>query len=244
MKRIAAKGYVIMPEPRDLWKERKMQIGNTLRVAFITGFMALAASVQADTCDYRPSRILGDSGSTAVIGGGIAVTSTTGAATALGVYTLVNAGSGLTMLGSTMAGASGAGTIGIIAGTGGAIGTAGAIILNPFVWVPAAIVGVGGGGFEAACAFLVDERITEYDEVLAVMQSFATHADPEYFRLVTNAIPAFISLYDGAGTWTRYEIENLYIADGVLKHRDWGRNTVIGRVVLLSDEDAELTESE
>ena len=76
------------------------------------------------------------------------------------------------------------------------------------------------------------------------MQSFATHADPEYFRLVTNAIPAFISLYDGAGTWTRYEIENLYIADGVLKHRDWGRNTVIGRVVLLSDEDAELTESE
>ena len=208
------------------------------------GFIAGASQVQADACDYRPSRILGDTGSTAVIGGGLAVTSTTGAATALGVYTLVNAGSGLTMLGSTLAGASGAGTIGIIAGTGGAIGTAGAIILNPFVWVPAAIVGVGGGGFEAACAFLVDERITEYDQVLAVMQSFATHADPKYFRLVTNAIPAFISLSDGEGTWTRYDIENLYIADGVLKHRDWGRNTVIGRVVLLSDENVELSESE
>jgi hypothetical protein len=205
----------------------------------MAGMLCSTATAHADTCDYRPSRILGDTVSTAVVGGGLAVSSTTGAASALGVYTLVNAGSGLTMLGSTLAGASGAGTIGIIAGTGGAIGTAGAIILNPFVWVPAAILGVGGGGFEAACAFLVDERITEYDEVLAVMQSFATHADPEYFRLVTNAIPAFISLSDGEGTWTRYDIENLYIADGVLKHRDWGRNTVIGRVILLSDSDSE-----
>ena len=218
---------------------RKVYIRSTLRAAMMMGIMASASPVHADTCDFRPSRILGDTGSTAVIGGGLAVTSTTGAATALGVYTLVNAGSGLTMLGSTMAGASGAGTIGIIAGTGGAIGTAGAIILNPFVWVPAAILGVGGGGFEAACAFLVDERITEYDEVLAVMESFAIHADPEYFRIVTNAIPAFISLSDGEGTWTRYDIEDLYIADGVLKHRDWGPNTVIGRVVLLSDDNVD-----
>lgn len=216
-----------------------MQIRSALTFLTMAGMLCSTATAHADTCDYRPSRILGDTVSNAVVGGGIAVSTTTGAASALGVYTLVNAGSGLTMLGSTLAGASGAGTIGIIAGTGGAIGTAGAIILNPFVWVPAAIIGVGGGGFEAACAFLVDERITEYDEVLAVMQSFATHADPEYFRLVTNAIPAFISLSDGEGTWTRYDIENLYIADGVLKHRDWGRNTVIGRVILLSDSDSE-----
>lgn len=215
-----------------------MQIRSALTSLLMAGMLCSTATAHADTCDYRPSRILGDTVSTAVVGGGLAVSSTTGAASALGVYTLVNAGSGLTMLGSTLAGASGAGTIGIIAGTGGAIGTAGAIVLNPFVWVPAAILGVGGGGFEAACAFLVDERITEYDEVLAVMQSFATHADPEYFRLVTNAIPAFISLSDGEGTWTRYDIENLYIADGVLKHRDWGRNTVIGRVILLSDSDS------
>jgi hypothetical protein len=207
-------------------------------------FITIATPANADKCDYRPSRILGDAGSKAVIGGGVAVTSTTGAAAALGVYTLVNAGSGLTMLGSTMAGASGAGTIGIIAGTGGALGTAGAIILNPFVWVPAALVGVGGGGFEAVCAFLVDERITEYDEVLSVMESFAAHADPNYFSIVTNAIPAFISLSDGKGTWENYDIEGLYIADGVLKHRDWGPNTVIGRVVLLSDENVELSESE
>lgn len=208
----------------------------------MTGICASAAPVFADTCDYRPSRILGDTGSKAVIGGGAVVSSATGAATAMGVYTLVNAGSGLTMLGSTMAGASGAGTIGIIAGTGGAIGTAGAVILNPFVWVPAAIVGVGGGGFEAVCAFLVDERITEYEEVLAVMESFAAHADPEYFQIVTNAIPAFISLSDGEGSWTRYDIEDLYIADGMLKSRDWGPNTKIGRVVLLGADEVVLSD--
>lgn len=220
-----------------------MHIFKIASSAIMLAFITIATPANADKCDYRPSRILGDAGSKAVIGGGVAVTSTTGAATALGVYTLVNAGSGLTMLGSTMAGASGAGTIGIIAGTGGALGTAGAIILNPFVWVPAALVGVGGGGFEAVCAFLVDERITEYDEVLSVMESFAAHADPNYFRIVTNAIPAFISLSDGKGTWKNYDIEGLYIADGVLKHRDWGPNTVIGRVVLLSDETVELGES-
>ena len=221
-----------------------MHIFKSASSAIMLAFITIATPANADKCDYRPSRILGDAGSKAVIGGGVAVTSTTGAATALGVYTLVNAGSGLTMLGSTMAGASGAGTIGIIAGTGGALGTAGAIILNPFVWVPAALIGVGGGGFEAVCAFLVDERITEYDEVLSVMESFAAHADPNYFRIVTNAIPAFISLSDGKGTWENYDIEGLYIADGVLKHRDWGPNTMIGRVVLLSDENVELTESE
>jgi hypothetical protein len=219
-----------------------MHIRKILMVA-MTGICAGVAPVYADTCDYRPSRIFGDTGSKAVIGSGMAVSSATGAATAMGVYTLVHASSGLTMLGSTIAGASGAGTVGIIAGTGGAIGTAGALVLNPLVWVPALIVGVGGGGFEAVCAFLVDERITEYDEVLAVMKSFEAQAEPKYFSIVTNAIPPFISLSDGEGSWTRYDIEDLYIADGMLKNRDWGPNTEIGRVVLLSNDGVELGDS-
>jgi len=57
-----------------------MHFSSTLQIALITGFMAAAAPVLADTCDYRPSRILGDSGSAAVIGGGVAVASSTGAA--------------------------------------------------------------------------------------------------------------------------------------------------------------------
>jgi hypothetical protein len=144
------------------------------------------------------------------------------------------------MLGSTMAGASGAGTIGIIGGTGGAIGGTVAIIMNPFVWVPAAIIGVGGGGFEAACAFLVDERITKFEDVLKVMRSFAAHADTNYFELVEKSIPPIIRLADGKGNWQTYKIEDLYIVDGILKHRDWGPNTDIGRVVLLSDPKAEV----
>jgi hypothetical protein len=106
-----------------------MQIRSALTFLKMAGMLCSTATAHADTCDYRPSRILGDTVSNAVVGGGIAASTATGAASALGVYTLVNAGSGLTMLGSTLAGASGAGTIGIIAGTGGAIGTAGAIIL-------------------------------------------------------------------------------------------------------------------
>ncbi|MDA9953557.1 hypothetical protein N9D61_04385 [Planktomarina sp.] len=210
----------------------------TSLVAAIMAICGIAAPVYAETCDYRPSRILGDTASATVIGGGAGLAGASGAAMAAGMYTLVNAGSGLTMLGSTLAGASGAGTIGIIAGTGGALGTAGAIILNPFVWIPAAVVGLGGGGFEAVCAFLVDERITKYEDVLGVMSSFAIHADPKHFRFVPNAVPAYISLSDGEGSWTRYDIEELYIADGMLKSRDWGPNTKIGRVVLLSDIDA------
>lgn len=189
----------------------------------------------ADVCDYRPSHLLGETGSKVAIGTGGAIAGTTATGTALGMYTLVHAGSGLTMLGSTMAGASGAGTVGIIAGTSGALGAAGAIILNPFVWVPAAILGAGGGGFEAACAFLIDERITKYEDVLQILKSFEMHADPEYFNLVENAIPAFVMLTGPDDTVERYNIEDLYIVDGVLKHRDFGPNTSIGRVVLLTN---------
>ena len=211
-----------------------------LQIVSITCAIFTATQSYAEVCDYRPSRVLGKAESTAVITGTTVVTTTSGAASALGVYTLVHASSGLTMLGSTMAGASGAGTIGIIGGTGGAIGGTVAIIMNPFVWVPAAIIGVGGGGFEAACAFLVDERITKFEDVLKVMRSFAAHADTNYFELVEKSIPPIIRLADGKGNWQTYKVEDLYIVDGILKHRDWGPNTDIGRVVLLSDPKAEV----
>ena len=102
------------------------------------------------------------------------------------------------------------------------------------MWVPAAIVGIGGGGFEAGCAFFVDDRITEYADVLSVLQSFEAHADPDYFKLVEGAIPPFIELKDSDGNFQRYNIDALYIVDGMLKHRDYGPNTNIGRVVLLT----------
>lgn len=216
--------------------------GVTSKMKFIPTKLALAvtlfvsgAPVFADTCDYRPSHLLGDNGSKAVVGVSTAVGGGGAVAASVGLYTLVNAGSGLTMLGSTAAGISGAGTVGIIAGTGGVIGSAGAVILNPFVWIPAAIVGIGGGGFEAACAFLVDERITDYEDVLTIMKSFALTSDPNYFMLVEGAMKPFIKLTDANGSMTSYEVEDLYIVDGMLKSRDYGPNTKIGRVVFLSD---------
>ena len=204
---------------------------------FAAALMLTGAPVFADACDYRPSRLLGEDKSKVALGaaGGLGASGAIGTGV-FGMYTLVNAGSGLTMLGSTMVGASGAGTVGIIAGTGGAVGAAGAVILNPFVWIPAAIVGVGGGGFEATCAFFIDERITDYADVLAVMKSFELTADPKYFILVEGAMKPFIRLADSEGTISSYNVEDLYIVDGMLKNRDFGPNTKIGRVVLLSNE--------
>jgi hypothetical protein len=46
----------------------------------------------------------------------------------------------------------------------------------------------------------------------------------------------FIRLADSEGTISSYNVEDLYIVDGMLKNRDFGPNTKIGRVVLLSNE--------
>lgn len=70
---------------------------------------------------------------------------------AAGIYTLTHATTGAAMLGSTAAGASAAGTTGIIAGSAGFLGTAGAVLLSPFVIVPAAVTAVGIGAIEGGC---------------------------------------------------------------------------------------------
>lgn len=213
-----------------------------MRISLVTiasSFVLFASMAQAETCDYRPSKLLpGSVGSKVAIG-----TATTGGvlgggATVAGFYTLVHSTTGLTMLGSTMAGSSAAGTAGIIAGTGGAVGATGAVLLNPLVWVPALLVGVGGGGYEAFCAFLVDERITEFEDVLKVMQDFEKGADPEYFLLKDDVIDPFIRLKGADDKWEQYSVEKLYIVEGVLLHRDFGPNTKIGRVVFVPNEAA------
>ena len=79
-------------------------------------------------CDYRPSKLIGEK-TTGVVAGGTGVVAATGMGLkAAGIYTITNATTGATMLGSTTAGASAAGTTGIIAGTGGVLGSIGADI--------------------------------------------------------------------------------------------------------------------
>jgi hypothetical protein len=70
---------------------------------------------------------------------------------AAGIYTLTHATTGAAMLGSTAAGASAAGTTGIIAGSAGFLGTAGAVLMSPFVIIPAVATAVSIGAYEGGC---------------------------------------------------------------------------------------------
>ena len=112
---------------------------------FVFATTVISQSAIAEVCDYRPSKVVG-AGVTAVIGAGMK---------AAGVYVFPHA-AGATMLGSTAAGASAAGTIGIIAGTGGVVGTTGAFIISPIVIGTAAIAAVGVAAWEGGC-YLADE---------------------------------------------------------------------------------------
>jgi hypothetical protein len=111
----------------------------------------LSSGAAAEVCDYRPSRLLGESGAMA------AEAATTGAAVAgggmkaAGFYTMTHAATGSTMLASTLPGASAAGTVGIIGGTGGGTGAAAGIAMSPYLWVPAAALAIGGLAFEGGC---------------------------------------------------------------------------------------------
>lgn len=211
-------------------------------LGFIASTGLLSSSASADICDYRPSLIIGKGTSTtgAAVAGGAAATGT--AMQAAGFYTLVHAGSGLTMLGSTAAGASAAGTVGIIAGTGGAIGAIGAVLLAPVTIVVGAVTAVGVGGMEAAC-FFTDERITDYDAVLAFMQHLAQHHPEDRFQLI-KGIPGrgddLIKIWNPeTEELDRYMVDDLYIVNGTLMHRKWGFNKDLGYIAYIPNVDPE-----
>ncbi|AML52563.1 hypothetical protein [Falsihalocynthiibacter arcticus] len=140
------------------------------------------------------------------------------------------------MLGSTLAGASGAGTVGIIGGSGFAAGVL-AILTAPITLVVAAGTAVTVGGVEAGCYF-VDERITEEEEVVAILRQAALTSNEDYFKLFdvrgeeaaeTGAVSR-VRIPDADGTYQFYEVENLYITNGELLHRDWFFNTSLGNI--------------
>ena len=115
----------------------------------VSGF-AIQSAV-AGVCDHRPSKIIGG-GATGAVAGGTGAAAATGIGMKVaGLYTLTHATTGAAMLGSTAAGASAAGTTGIIAGSAGVLGTAGAVLMSPFVIIPAAVTAVGIGAYEGGC---------------------------------------------------------------------------------------------
>ncbi|MBI6630280.1 hypothetical protein [Pontibaca salina] len=195
---------------------------------FLFAAQALATQASADFCDYRLSALL--SGKNAASLG----TATSDLATkAYGYYTLTNAVTGTTMLGSSAAVGSTAGTLAFLTGAG--LATVGAALTNPIGIVIGAVVAVGAGGAEGYCHFR-DDRITDYNAVLLTMRALAENADPSFFRLeeptdstrTTAAI--FVRREDGVSD--RYTVDDLYIVNGLLKHRKFGRDTVIGNLGL------------
>lgn len=193
--------------------------------------VASTATVQAEVCDYRPSQLVGGGGATAIGSTGAATAGLGLAIKGAGFYTLTHATAATTMVGSTLAGASGAGTVGIIAGTGGVIGTVTAVVTAPVTITVGAITAAGIAIYEGSCYFS-DERITEYNDVLKVLMHVAQTADPRTFQLhkAWSDETASITVRMAEDVTEVYKVKNLYIVNGVLKHRDWGLNTTIGNL--------------
>ena len=113
--------------------------GNMRKILVCLLAIAGAHIASAAVCDYAPSKLVG-----APVAGSVATGA--GAAAAVG-----NGVTGAAMLGSTAAGASAAGTAGILAGTAGTIGSVGAVLLSPFVIIPAAITAGAIVTYEGGC---------------------------------------------------------------------------------------------
>lgn len=210
----------------------------------LTAALVLAAPfAQADVCDFRPSILAGKAGQVAKSTAGTVASVTTEGARAVGAYTLENPVSGVSMIGSAVSSATAAGSS-VAAGAGGALTTATAIATAPVTIAVAGLTAVALGGYEGAC-YLRAERITDTDEIRYIVANLSANSDPTMFALIPkgekyvtlkgrNAIAGEDKLRiasAGVGPFI-FDVKNLYITDGVLMHRDAGRNTVIGAVGL------------
>lgn len=199
--------------------------------------LSTAANASAGVCDLRLSQLVNSESAAATVtvaGAG----ATVGPATMAlgGLYFIPHATSGALMLGSTLAGTSAAGTVGIIGGSGFAASVL-AVLTAPLTLLVAAGTAVTVGGLEAGCYF-VDERITEEADVLAVLRQVALGANEEYFKLfdvdaeeaAKTGTVSRVRIPDSEGIFQFYEVSNLYIVNGELMHRDWFWNTSLGNI--------------
>jgi hypothetical protein len=180
-------------------------------------------------CDYRPSVIAG----AASTGAGKAAAAGETAIRDSGFYTLVYNESGFTLLGSTLASTAATGTVGIITGAGGVLGTVGAVLMAPATLIAGGVALVGVGGLEAACYF-TDERVTDYGDVLALMEHFAANHPEDRFALVRGMEgrndDAILIWNARQGEQDRYLVSELYVVNGTLMHRRMGPNRNLGQI--------------
>jgi hypothetical protein len=187
--------------------------------------LIVASPAVAGPCSYRPSELL-RSGTEVATAPGVQETA---GGLVQGFFTLTNTATGASLLGGTTA----TGALGQIGSAATAIGSGAATALAaPGAAIAGAAAALGIGAYEGLCYF-TDDRITEYDAVLAVMNGIAASADPAFFY-VEQGTPgeeaAIAFLGDGTGAATGYPVRNLYIVNGVLMHRDRGFNTALGDV--------------
>ena len=195
------------------------------------------STVLAGVCDYRLSQMVNPAAATTVVAvGGAGATIGPGAMAIGSLYFFPHAASGTVMLGSTLAGASGAGTIGIIGGSGFAAGVL-AVFTAPITVFIAAGTAITVSGVEAGCYF-VDERITEEEKVHAILRQVSLTANEEYFKFfdVSDEEAAEVGtasrvrIPDEDGEYQFYEVQNLYIVNNELLHKDWFLNTSLGNI--------------
>lgn len=186
-------------------------------------------AARADLCDFRPSTLAGKAGSA------VMDTAASGVR-ALGAYTLQNPVSGASMISSGVGTATAAGSS--LAGTAAAVATA------PVTIAVAGATAVALGGYEGVCHFRA-KRITDHDEILYIVTNLAANSDPTMFSVIpagetyTNlkGNPAVAGetkirvASAGVGPWI-LDVDDLYILNGVLMHREPLRDKVIGNVAL------------
>lgn len=214
-----------------------------MRPILLAALLAAPTLVQADICDFRPSILAGKAGQAAKATAGAVASAATETVRAVGVYTLENPVSGVSMISSGVSSAAAAGSS-VAAGAGGAMTTATAIATAPVTIAVAGLTAVALGSYEGAC-YLRQERITDYDEILYIVSNLSANSDPTMFRLIPKGTE-YVTLKGrnalasedkvriasaGVGPFL-FDVKKLYIVDGVLMHRDAGRNTVIGNVGL------------
>jgi hypothetical protein len=214
-----------------------------MRPILLAALLAAPTLVQADICDFRPSILAGKAGQAAKSTAGAVASVATDGVRAIGVYTLENPVSGVSMI-STSVSSAAAASSSVAAGAGGALTTAGAIATAPVTIAVAGLTAVALGSYEGVC-YLRQERITNYDEILYIVANLSANSDPTMFRLIPEGTE-YVTLKGrnaiagddkvriaaaGVGPFL-FDVKNLYITDGVLMHRDAGRNTVIGNVAL------------
>lgn len=193
-------------------------------VASAFGAFALGvSSVMAGPCDYRPTEVLGNAGAAVAAGGPGAVLAANGAMEIGQIYLIVHSTSGATMLGSTLAGSSAAGTLGILSGSGSGLGAVAAAVSAPAVVLASGVILVSGLGFEGVC-YLSDERIEDFTTVYAILQQAVAAGDRTKMGIVMLADGPWLWIEGPGESVETFAVKDLFIQNGKLIYNGPGFN--------------------